>query len=513
MFGSAFCWRTWFCLIFSCRLSLAVIQITSDVPDEFFQGPEVAYSLVFGGTERTWEWSSEIRSFVHPLFYAVPYQLMKLCGLDISYFLVIVPRIEHAVISSFAETAFCHKLSFIVGSPVASWTAFCLTTCIFANHCFTRTLSNSLESSFLMFAYSFYPAWNQSSLKNFDRTKNLFKFLLFSAIAAFVRPTSAVITLPMSLYCLTRFHNKLLALLQMSFVGFTALAVQIGIDSLFYGHLTFPLWNFLKFNFLSDNNKVFGVNSPLWFFYAGVPGVLGTFLPFFLFGVVKNYTSKKIPNFVLFLIIWTLVIYSVPPHKEMRFILSILPLMLIYAAYFFASCGSTKLQNFCRWTLVSINAIATLYLAVYHQSGSIFATHYLNMNLANHQQPSVIILTPCYTLPGKTHIHVSHATIRTLGCTPNLQSSANYMTETEAFLKNPRQWVHNNLAAERPFKDFSFIVLFDYLQPLLQDMIEREHFELRKNFHYSHFPDLQAGQSRNLLIYRKMVQLETFSSF
>ena len=506
---SNFCWRKWFTLIFSCRLSIAIIQITSDVPDEFYQGPEVAYDMVFGNTERTWEWKSEIRSFVHPLFYAVLYSAMQICRIDISYLLAILPRVQHAIVSSIAETFFCQSLTSVVGSPIASWTAFCLTTCIFANHCFTRTLSNSLETSLLMFAYAYYPAWNEFSLKNFDKTKNMFKFLLFSAMAAFVRPTSVVISLPMSLYCLLKFENKLLVLLQMSFVGFTALVTQIGIDSWFYGHLTFPLWNFVKFNFLSDSNQIFGVNSPVWFFYSGVPGVLGTFLPFFIFGVMKNFTSKKIPPVVLFIIVWTLGIYSIPPHKEMRFILPILPLMLIYAAYFFASCGSAKLQNICRWALVSINAPVTLYLAIYHQSGSIFASHYLSMSLANHKLPSVIVLTPCYTLPGKTHFHIPNATIRTLGCTPNVHSAPDYLTETEAFLMNPRRWVKANLP-QRPFKDYSYLVMFDYLRPNLEDLLEEDHFVLKKVFHYSHFPDLQAGQSRNILVYSKMIDVETF---
>ena len=48
----------------------------------------------------------------------------------------------------------------------------------------------------------------------------------------------------------------------MGFVGFSALFTQISIDSLLYGgKTTFPLWNFVKFNFFSDNNKVSVLNE------------------------------------------------------------------------------------------------------------------------------------------------------------------------------------------------------------------------------------------------------------
>ncbi|XP_075244605.1 GPI alpha-1,2-mannosyltransferase 3-like [Convolutriloba macropyga] len=493
---------TWFRFICCSRLSLAFLQMSSDVPDEFYQGPEVAYNLVFGHNEFTWEWQYQLRSFMHPLFYAFGYKLLKSYELDFSILLVILPRLQHAVLSIIAETMFCVKINEVFGMAVASWTAFCLSTCIFANHCLTRTLSNSLETSFMMLAFSYFPVWNESLLRTHNRRINFFKFLVFSALACFARPTSAVLSVPMSLYCLYNLDFKMSIIFQMGFVGFSALFTQITIDSLLYGgKTTFPLWNFVKFNFLSDKNKIFGTNHPLWYLYAGVPGVLGTFLPFFLLGVYKSWTDKRMSKLMLFLIAWAVFVYSIPPHKEMRFILPVLPLMLVYAAYYFANCASTRTQNLCRWSLASINAIVTLYLSITHQSGSIFAAHYLNIRLKSIESPSVAILTPCYTLPGRTHMHISNLTIRSLDCRPNLSNKPNYYTETQLFLEDPHNWVLENFGNERTFANFSYVVMFDYVHSHLKDVLSRDDMYLDKTFHYSHFADRNDGQSKNILVF------------
>merc|ERR1712117_382027 len=112
------------------------------------------------------------------------------------------------------------------------------------------------------------------------------------------------------------------------------------------------------------------------------------------------------------------------------------------------------------------------YLSIAHQSGPIFAAHYLNLKLKSVESPSVAILTPCYTLPGRTHMHIQNLTIRTLDCSPNLSNDPKYMTETESFLEDPRIWAIEN-------------------------------FDRDKSFHYSHFADNNDGQSKNILVYAK----------
>ncbi len=78
-------------LLFLLRLLLAALLQTSFVPDEYWQGPEVAHYLVFGRGALTWEWRAQIRSAVHPLLIGGVYALLRLCGCDTPWMVAWAP--------------------------------------------------------------------------------------------------------------------------------------------------------------------------------------------------------------------------------------------------------------------------------------------------------------------------------------------------------------------------------------------------------------------------------------
>ena len=165
--------------------------------------------------------------------------------------------------------------------------------------------------------------------------------------------------------------------------------------------------------------------------------------------------------------------------------------------------ASVRTQNVFRWLFTSINTLVTLYLSVVHQSGSIFAAHYINFRLKANlsENSSILLLTPCFTLPGRTHLHVPNLTIRSLGCLPNFDQKSDYQTESELFREDPVDWIESNLNQTEPLVQYSFIVMFDYLQEVVEHILDREGFRLDQKFHYSHFPDRSAGQSRRILVF------------
>lgn len=67
--------------IFTRILSVFVVQ-TYFVPDEYWQSLEVAHKFAFGYGYLTWEWTSGIRSYIHPLFVTVLYKLLQLLYID-----------------------------------------------------------------------------------------------------------------------------------------------------------------------------------------------------------------------------------------------------------------------------------------------------------------------------------------------------------------------------------------------------------------------------------------------
>ena len=91
------------CLIF--RTLNAYLTQTYDNPDEYWQSQEVAHNLVFGYGYMTWEWRERIRSFAHPLVFALLYQLIQWVGLDDTLVLVAAPRYLQAWISATADVA------------------------------------------------------------------------------------------------------------------------------------------------------------------------------------------------------------------------------------------------------------------------------------------------------------------------------------------------------------------------------------------------------------------------
>jgi phosphatidylinositol glycan class B len=73
-----------FALLCAFRIGNALLCRTFFQPDEYYQTLEIAHRLVFGYGYATWEWRPEpgpIRSPLAPLFYTLPYWLLKITGL------------------------------------------------------------------------------------------------------------------------------------------------------------------------------------------------------------------------------------------------------------------------------------------------------------------------------------------------------------------------------------------------------------------------------------------------
>jgi phosphatidylinositol glycan class B len=71
-----------FLSLLALRLFLCACLQTSFVPDEYWQGPEVAHALAFGRGELTWEWQAALRSALHPALIAVVYKALAFVALD-----------------------------------------------------------------------------------------------------------------------------------------------------------------------------------------------------------------------------------------------------------------------------------------------------------------------------------------------------------------------------------------------------------------------------------------------
>ena len=73
-----------FALLLAARLLLCSLLQSAFVPDEYWQGPEVAHRIAFARGQLTWEWqpAAQLRSALHPALLAAVYRLLHLgCAL------------------------------------------------------------------------------------------------------------------------------------------------------------------------------------------------------------------------------------------------------------------------------------------------------------------------------------------------------------------------------------------------------------------------------------------------
>lgn len=243
--------------------------------------------------------------------------------------------------------------------------------------------------------------------------------------------------------------------------------------------------------------SLYGTHSISWYFLVGLPCVCGFLLPFFLSEVyfVCDIILKRIlrqdfklhsmiedPYFILVVLISShLCFHSISPHKELRFILTILPLMCVLAGRAltrFELRGNsvqsertklTKLffsrQRFLIVSSLIMNYPHLYYLCRFHQPASIDVNKYIstyilqehaerqNLSLtqlkASTKQYQVHYLLGCHSTPLYSHLHIRPSNMKdqitintwTLDCSPDCRSDPDRICESDAFLSNPLQFI------------------------------------------------------------------------
>ncbi|XP_015600522.1 GPI mannosyltransferase 3 [Cephus cinctus] len=471
-------------------ISVFLVQ-TAHVPDEYWQSLEVAHRLAFGYGYLTWEWEARIRSYIYPFVISILYWLLALLHLDYVTMLTTTPRLLHAILSGYAD----YRFYLWTGSK---WALFSLCTNWYWYYCATRTIINSVETALTIIALSMFP-WPNSQ----NRSSN---FLWIIAVLCATRPTAAIVWIPLCLYHLfINLKSKPSLILQYILIGGTVLLVSTLVDTLCYGQFVISPWEFFRINVLNNVGDFYGTHRTLWYLTSALPVLLGLHcltLPIAIWQVIKHFTHLHQGALIIVVIGWTVSIYSILSHKEFRFILPVLP-MLIYLC----TCGTllnyriseSKRKIFLALFIIS-NLLPGVYFSLVHQRGALDVMKVMRLEFAtnNNTDTDILFLTPCHATPLYSHLH-KDISIRFLTCEPNLGASNDYVDETKLFFAHPMLWLNNNYIMKRGAPLPHYLIMYDNLASRIVPFL-RDYRPIVKVFD-SHFPQPNYGEY--IIVYKR----------
>ncbi|CAI8611283.1 unnamed protein product [Vicia faba] len=491
-----------FCLAFRMLNSLLVQSYFN--PDEHWQGPEVAHRIAFGYGHLTWEWKQGIRSYFHPLIFLPLYKILGLLHLDSPWFMMRAPRLLQSVFSAVGDLYLYKHSAILFGYSVAKWALFSQLSNWFMFYCFSRTLSNSLETVLTLVSLYFWPCMRISGKSSYVSRK---WGLVLAALACAIRPTSAVTWIYVGVVELFNARDKLkFVFLEVAPIGTLVLGLTCLLDRFMYGTWVLVPLNFLKFNFLSSGGDYYGTHQWHWYFTQGFTVMIFSHIPFCIAGIIYSKQWKFTG-----LLAWVLSFYSILGHKEFRFVLPVLPIALMFSGYSLAmiedpGAGSSqykekkfsKEHNKCppKMTAAIIFLLATnipmaLYMSLVHQRGPEDVMNHLAKEAFQGKVKSILFLTPCHATPYYSMLH-RNLPMQFLDCTPSSEEKG-VLDESDRFMTDPVSFM-SKLANNWSFP--SHIVLFDPEEQKLRSFLSSFDYREEKRFFNAHFKvdrDLQAS--------------------
>ncbi|KRZ31227.1 Valine--tRNA ligase [Trichinella pseudospiralis] len=252
----------------------------------------------------------------------------------------------------------------------------------------SRTLPNTFALIFVLLTLS--------KLLDEDYKKAIF----FGAFTVVVFRSETAILFAL-LFCGFMFESRD-RILSTLFYGILATAfavvVSFTVDSIMWGKAVLPELTGFVFNVIRGGSSNYGTSPFFWYFYSALPRALGpvSLLVPFAFG------DRNPAGWFAFSAISYVLIYSILPHKELRFIIYTVPIFNLAAGYAAAKYRLHPIASFGSFLyrrLVQLGVIATLIMEV------------LFIRAASYNYPSCAALNVVDEIAQQKYMHNSEITV------------------------------------------------------------------------------------------------------
>lgn len=201
------------------------------------------------------------------------------------------------------------------------------------------------------------------------------------------------------------------------------------LDSWYFGTRTFTPWNFLVAN-LSPISSFYGTSPWHYYLTQGIPILANFCAPFFFYGAWQVIARNSSPSSrrLVYLVAWTVMIYSMAAHKEWRFIHPLLPVIHVIASkpigdvYFAQPHRPSKILARYSQLWIFLTVIAAPFLLFIQSRAQISVIYYLR-SVPDEQLRSAGFLMPCHSTPWQAYLHrprLNEGLLWAIGCEPPL---------------------------------------------------------------------------------------------
>lgn len=300
---------------FFLRLLFTFFSLHLYYPDEVFQSLEPALRLVKGYGIIPWDIAYGLRSGWFIAFSAIPLWLLQLLHLEQLNLVHFATNLWFIIFSVSVIPATFRLTSLVQSNTQVNLLATFAATVWYELIYFSpRALSECLSLYLLALAIiSYQPS-----------TISTFRSCLFASFSLFLRPQLFPLSLAW-IYFTYRSSTSRLRSSLFSAVLFSVCLILLS-DSLYYNQLHFHQLQNIYISFFLGANKIFGV-LPIWSYLLLLIG--GSSL-FFILALLPSRPQIK---YLSSLYLGIILVHSLIPHKEYRFLFGLIPITLLLAIH------------------------------------------------------------------------------------------------------------------------------------------------------------------------------------